>query len=81
MLFEDIIRGIRLQLNMTQEQLARELNISFSTINRWENGHTTSQQVGQDASPGLLLQEGHRCSHHIRDRETLALRGHGSISK
>jgi putative transcriptional regulator len=37
MLFEDIIRGIRLQLNMTQEQLARELNISFSTINRWEN--------------------------------------------
>jgi putative transcriptional regulator len=47
MLFEDIIRGIRLQLNMTQEQLARELNISFSTINRWENGHTTPSRLAK----------------------------------
>jgi len=33
----DIIKEIRLQLNISQEDLARELKISFATVNRWEN--------------------------------------------
>ena len=28
---------IRAKLNLSQEQLAKQLNVSFSTINRWEN--------------------------------------------
>lgn len=28
---------IRANLNLSQEQLAMKLNVSFSTINRWEN--------------------------------------------
>lgn len=40
MTFAEILKNIRMQQNYTQEQLARELNVSFSTINRWENGHT-----------------------------------------
>ena len=40
MKYSDILKQIRIQQNYTQEQLARELNVSFSTINRWENGHT-----------------------------------------
>jgi len=47
MQFEDIIKAIRKKLNITQEQLARELNISFSTINRWENGHTTPSKLAK----------------------------------
>lgn len=47
MQFEDIIKTIRRELNITQEQLARELNISFSTINRWENGHTTPSKLAK----------------------------------
>jgi len=47
MLFEDIIKAIRTELNITQEQLARELNISFSTINRWENGHTSPSKLAK----------------------------------
>lgn len=40
MTFSEILKAIRKQKNYTQEQFARELNVSFSTINRWENGHT-----------------------------------------
>ena len=47
MQFEDIIKKIRTELNITQEQLARELNISFSTINRWENGHTSPSKLAK----------------------------------
>ncbi len=32
-----LIRG---KLNITQEELAKKLNISFATVNRWENNHT-----------------------------------------
>ena len=39
MAFNEIIKHIRLQLGITQEKLAHELNVSFSSINRWENGH------------------------------------------
>lgn len=31
------IKAIRKLLNITQEELAHELKVSFSTINRWEN--------------------------------------------
>lgn len=37
---EKIIK-IRYELNISQESLARELGVSFATINRWEKGHTT----------------------------------------
>ena len=32
------IRRLRKKLNLTQEQLAQKLGVSFTTINRWENG-------------------------------------------
>lgn len=41
MTFAEILKSIRKQCKYTQEQFARELNISFSTINRWENGRST----------------------------------------
>jgi len=45
--FEEIIKAVRIQLNITQEQLAHELNISFSTISRWENGHTSPSKLAK----------------------------------
>ena len=47
MSFEEIVKKIRKQLNITQEQLARELGISFSTISRWENAHTTPSKLAK----------------------------------
>lgn len=45
--FVDVIKAIRKDLNITQEQLARDLDISFSTINRWENGHTSPSKLAK----------------------------------
>jgi len=32
------IRKLRKRLNLTQEQLAQKLGVSFTTVNRWEKG-------------------------------------------
>ncbi len=32
------IKRLRAKLSLTQEALARRLEVSFATINRWENG-------------------------------------------
>ncbi|MGI6751557.1 MAG: helix-turn-helix domain-containing protein [Anaerovoracaceae bacterium] len=47
MTFDEILKSIRNELNITQEQLARDLNVSFSTLNRWENGHNTPSRLAR----------------------------------
>lgn len=38
--FPATVKMVREKMNMSQEDLARALNVSFATINRWENGKT-----------------------------------------
>jgi transcriptional regulator with XRE-family HTH domain len=38
--FSEIIREVRKQLGITQEDLAHALGVSFATGNRWENPKT-----------------------------------------
>jgi len=38
--FPEKIKYVREKLNMSQEDIARALNVSFATINRWENAKT-----------------------------------------
>lgn len=33
-----MIIAIRAKLNITQQELAKKINVSFATVNRWENG-------------------------------------------
>ncbi len=40
--FRDIIKRIRNQLKITQEQLVREFSRSFSSIGRWGKGYIIS---------------------------------------
>ena len=47
MLLNEIIKVIRNELNITQEQLAHDLHISFSTINRWENGKNSLSKLAE----------------------------------
>jgi len=35
--FSQKLRYARKQLNISQEDLARALNVSYTTVNRWEN--------------------------------------------
>ncbi|MFH1011829.1 MAG: helix-turn-helix domain-containing protein [bacterium] len=41
------IRELRLSLNLTQENFAHEIGVTFATVNRWENGRTTPNKVAQ----------------------------------
>jgi len=36
--YSRIIKEVRNQLGISQEDLAREIGVSFATVNRWENG-------------------------------------------
>ena len=43
------IRSIRTKLNITQNELANRLGVSFATVNRWEGGSNEPQQAQLDA--------------------------------
>ena len=47
MRFAEFIKDVREQLEMSQQQLAKALNVSFSTINRWENGKAEPSNLAQ----------------------------------
>ena len=38
--FKEKVYQARMQLGLTQMELARQLGIGYATINRWENGIT-----------------------------------------
>ena len=45
--FPDIVKKMREKTGISQEDLARALNVSFATINRWENGKTRPNKLTQ----------------------------------
>ena len=47
------IKKIRLLLGLSQERLARELGVSFCTVNRWEKGRTTPSPMAVEKLKGL----------------------------
>jgi len=53
-----LLRAIRAQLNITQEQLAERLGVSFATVNRWEGGANTPQKAARDAILALAEEVG-----------------------
>ena len=42
-----IIKQIREYMNMSQTELAERLNVTFATVNRWENGHAAPNKLAQ----------------------------------
>jgi len=37
--FSGFVKQVRSDLRFSQQQLAAALNVNFTTVNRWENGH------------------------------------------
>ena len=52
------IRALRSKLRFSQEELAQRLNVSFATVNRWENGKAQPQGTARDAINKLLDEAG-----------------------
>ena len=44
---KDLMKEIRAYLNMSQIEFAELLNISFATVNRWENGRAVPNKLAQ----------------------------------
>ena len=47
MRLDEILKEIRKELNISQEQFARDLIVSFTTLNRWENCRTTPSRLAK----------------------------------
>ena len=52
------LRAIRARLDLTQEQLAERLGVSFASINRWEGGAIKPQKAAQEAIAALAIEAG-----------------------
>ncbi len=52
------LRAIRANLDLTQEQLAERLGVSFASINRWEGGVMRPQKAAQEAIAALAVEAG-----------------------
>lgn len=42
-----ILKKIRKELEMSQEDLARAIGVSFATVNRWENGNAAPSRLAR----------------------------------
>ena len=47
------IREIRMRLRMTQEDFAHMIGVTFSTVNRWENGKSQPNRIAMRLLSGL----------------------------
>ena len=45
----ELIKKIRTELCLSQEALARELHVGFTSINRWENNKSKPNQIARYA--------------------------------
>jgi type I restriction enzyme M protein len=63
-----LLRQLRTKLNLSQEQLASRLQVSFATVNRWEGGRAQPQKAQLEALEKLLEEAG--LSDQDLDQET-----------
>ena len=61
------LQAIRARLDLTQEQLAERLGVSFATVNRWEGGVTTPQRAARTAIAALAAEVGIDSSEPVLD--------------
>ena len=46
-IMQKLIKQIRAYLNMSQTEFAEQLNVTFQTVNRWENGRAVPNKLAQ----------------------------------
>jgi len=51
------IREFRSKMAMTQEELAHQLGVTVSTVNRWENGHTKPSKLAMQSLERIEMEQ------------------------
>ncbi len=60
--YPSLVKEIRRQLSISQEDLARELGVSFATVNRWDNGLSKPSKLAKAQFDAF-------CSKMVRQRK------------
>lgn len=55
---QTLIKQIRTYLNMSQTDFAQQLNVTFATVNRWENGRAVPNKLAQSKIYDLCKSKG-----------------------
>ena len=55
---KNLIRSLRQQLGMTQEEFAHQIAVTVSTVNRWENSHAEPSKLAWKAIRDLARTRG-----------------------
>lgn len=58
MTIDGILKTVRKELNISQETLARELSVSFTTLNRWENNKAKPSRLAMIQIKDYCKQKG-----------------------
>ncbi len=45
--YPSLVKEVRRQLSISQEDLARELGVSYATVNRWENNQAKPSKLAR----------------------------------
>jgi putative transcriptional regulator len=59
--YPSLVKEVRRQLALSQEDLARELGVSYATVNRWENSQARPSKLARaqlDAFCGRMIEDG-----------------------
>jgi DNA-binding transcriptional regulator YiaG len=59
--YPTLVKEVRRQLALSQEDLARELGVSYATVNRWENGLSKPSRLARvqlEAFCGRMAEDG-----------------------
>ena len=56
--FPSVVKYVREKKGMSQEDLARAINVSFASINRWENGKNRPNKLALSIFASYCKQQG-----------------------
>lgn len=54
---QTLIKQIRTYLNMSQTEFAEKLNVTFATVNRWENGRALPNRLAQSKIHDICIEK------------------------
>jgi transcriptional regulator with XRE-family HTH domain len=53
-----LVRSLRERLQLSQERLAARLGVTFTSVNRWENGHAKPSPLAMKQIEELVIELG-----------------------
>jgi len=69
--FAGLLKEIRRQLDLSQEDLARQLGVSYATVNRWENEQSKPSKLAKTQLEAFCKKMAGRGRLMLPERENL----------